>query len=294
MKLYTFKKTSWHVRFFEWLFGVNPVHRYKTMCPYFWTYVVVFLTLPLILLVKMFGKGGTRFLNYLKDYKENRRLKMVAYLKSLCEKEDMTPEEAYKIWRSRCWKKHKWDLENYYEIRDKLCDLYEKHVKFMDKMRQADYQKRLAQQEVRAQKLQEYKEAKWFTPVSYIISAGLIGMILYAIVFGLYQASIAINWAVVGHWALIILIVLGAIAAFIGTLYALIKFIFIPFFQWLSCVKLPECGICNNVKAFFRLFIYIWMPIKYIVLGMIKFVAIIGNMIYSTYKKQCPVITWED
>ena len=61
--LYKFKKNAWHVRVFTWIYGTNPTIEFKTMCPYFWALVATFLFLPIILVIKLFGAAGTKFLN---------------------------------------------------------------------------------------------------------------------------------------------------------------------------------------------------------------------------------------
>ena len=292
MKLYTFKKTSWHVRFYTWLFGSNPTHTYKTMCPYFWTYVVVFLTLPLILLVKLFGKAGTRFLNWTKDYKRNRIKRTIDHLAKICGDPNLTPEGAHKIRNSKCWKNHVWDISS--ELEDRVRDLDSEYIKYLAELNKQKARDAHEKRENLQKRYDEYKEAKWFTPVSYIISFGLIGLILFSLGAAIYHGVQMVNWPAVGAALLYVLAGLAALAVAVGIIYALIKYGIIPFFQWLSCVKLPHCGICDNIKAFFGLFKYVWMPVKYVLLGIAKLFAIIGSMIYSTYKKQCPMITLED
>ena len=292
MKLYSFSKNSWHVKFFKWLFDVNPVNRYKTMCPYFWTYVLIFLFLPLILLIKMFGKSGTKFLNWVKDFKANREDKAIAHLTSLCENPDITAEESYKIRKSKCWKKHSWDIN--YELRDKIDELNKLHVRHLYNLNRQRENERYAKRIEMSKQYEELKEQKWFPYVAYIITFGLLGTLLTAIFYGGYKAAIVIDWQWLGKWTLYV--TTGAIIIFVAftIIYGIVKYTILPFFKWISCVKLPKCGLCENLKAIFSLFKYVWMPIKYILIGIVKFFVIIGDMIYSTYKKKCPIITWED
>ena len=292
MKLYSFKKTSWHVRFFKWIFDVNPVNRYKTMCPYFWTYVLIFLFLPLILLVKMFGTSGTKFLNWTKDYKNNKLAAAISHLKELCGDPNITAETAYKITRSKCWKKHHWEVE--YDIKNKVKGLAHKHYDYLDDLKRAKDRASALKQDARSKKYEEVKEQKWFTPVAYTITFSMLGLLIYAIGYMGYQGGKMIDWPWLGKWTLYVLA--GAAVLFVAGLivYGFIKHMVAPFFRWVSCIKLPECGICENMKAFLSLFKYIWRPIRYVLVGIGKFFAIIGDMIYSTYKKKCPIITWED
>ncbi len=292
MKLYTFKKTSWHVRFFKWLFDVNPTYRYKTMCPYFWTYVLIALFLPLILVIKLFGKSGTVFLNWVKDYKNNKEKAEIAHLKNLCENPDLSPEEAFKIRKSKCWKKHNWEID--LSISNRIKGLAYQHREYLSDLKYKREEERDAKREEMVAKYEEVKEYKWFPYVAYLITFALFGLLAWAIIYGGYRGAMAIDWPWLGKWTLNILIIGAVIGSIILVLYGFIKYVCIPFVQWVSCIKLPKCGICENMKSFFSLFKYVWLPIRYVLLGIVKFFAIIGDMIYSTYKKKCPIITWED
>jgi hypothetical protein len=292
MKLYSFSKNAWHVRFFTWLFGQNPTRRYKTMCPYFWTYVLILLFLPLILIVKAFGKYGTQFLAWTKDYKHNRTQAAINHLTELCEDPALTPKDAHAIVNSKCYKKHDWDIE--YDTKNRVTELANIHYDVIKAENRAKLLANRERKENFTKTYEEYKEYKWFNYLSYLISFGLIAFILISIGYAIYQGGKMIDWPFVGKWAVYITGVAIALAAAIGVVYCLVKYIIVPFFNWTSCVKLPTCGICDNIKGFFRFFLFLWIPFKYIFIGIYKFFAIIVNMIYSTYKKQCPMITWED
>ena len=73
---YTFKKDAWHCKVYKWVFGKEPHKVHPTMCPYFWIMVVVFLTFPLILLVKMTGKMGTNFIESCSTYSKRMEEKI--------------------------------------------------------------------------------------------------------------------------------------------------------------------------------------------------------------------------
>ena len=49
--MYKLKTTSVAARFYEWIWKTD-VTKFKTMCPYFWKYVLTIIFLPLILLCK--------------------------------------------------------------------------------------------------------------------------------------------------------------------------------------------------------------------------------------------------
>ena len=293
MNLYSFSKKSWHVKFFQWLFNEDPTERYRTMCPYFWTYVVIFLCLPIILTVKIFGKWGTKFLSWIKDYKHNRERKAVAHLIKLCTNPDLTPAEAYKLKRSKCYEKYAY-YELTDEIKDRVVELFWIHDAEMDKISYVARKEKREKKENFDRKYEAYKEQKWFTYLSYLITAGIAGTVLYAIGYTCYHVFGMIPWGPVGYWTGIVLLAVAILAIAVGIIFGFVKYCTIPFFEWLSCVKLPRCGICENVKKFFSFFKYLWMPIKYVFVQFFKLLGIIGGMIYATYKKQCPMITWED
>jgi len=46
-------KKSWHVKFYNWVTGSYPNHKFRSLCNYFWTVVFYILCLPLILVWKV-------------------------------------------------------------------------------------------------------------------------------------------------------------------------------------------------------------------------------------------------
>lgn len=307
MKLYSFSKKSWHVRFFKWLFNEDPTYRYKTMCPYFWTYVLIFLFIIPILIVKMFGKTGTKFLAWTKDYKHNKNVKARQHLIEQCKNPNISEKEAFRIVKSKCWDNYSgWvDDDDYVRIKD----LYRKEYWRLEKLEQEAARKRYAAQQKRKRefdkvnkKMSEYKDSKFFEYLSYVV-IGAMGLFL---LYGLYSLISMIPfskvpWGEVGYYTLLILGVLVLVAAAIGGGYLLVRYVFIPFFKWLSCVRLPRCGICDTMGSFFtwcgswmKYGIYIVMPFWWLILGIGKVGVIIGHMIWSTYKKRCPIIEWRE
>lgn len=297
MNLYTFSTKSWHVRFFKWLFNQDPTCSYKTMCPYFWTYVLIFTFLPLILLIKLFGKGGTKFLAWTKDYKHNKTQKEIAHLKEICSNTNLTEKEAYLIRESKCWYRHSnYELDD--KIFNKVSDLALQYDDKLDKIKWNKEEKQRIRKTKRTQTYKEYKEQKWFNSISYLVTTCLACLFLYGIGIAGYHTFTWINWTSVGIWTLYIFIGVIALAIAITLFYGIIKHMLIPFFSWLSCIKLPRCGFCNSIKIFFSWskypFLLTWWPIKYTFIGVFKLLIIIGDMVYSIYKKKCPIITWEE
>jgi hypothetical protein len=293
MALYTFSKNSWHVKFFTWIFNENPTLFYKTMCPYFWTYVFIFIFLPLVLFVRMFGKVGTKILNESKDYKKNKEDKSRVIFLKLCDNPKMTQLEAYDIRHSKCYGKHSWDLP--YDMRRRISDLsdLEEDRRYRIKETKRDEGGLLKKQykEVNL-KLEVYKENKIFVYCSYIVVAVLGLTILYVIYSLLAMVSLEF-WKTFG---IAMLAISGSCLIWVG-IYWFGGNIIKPMIEWLSCRKLGPCGFCNRVKHFFRYFVYLKYliyPFIWLVIGIGKLFMIIGHMIYSTYKKRCPLIEWKD
>ena len=303
MKLYSFSKSSWHVRFFEWLFNENPTYRYKTMCPYFWTYVLIVLFLPLILVVKLFGNAGTRFLSWMKDYRHNRIERIKGNFIMNCCHPNLTPKEAYKLTQSKCWDEYRYYLE--YEVEEKVKQLARIELNKIEDEQAEAYKKQQERKRALAEqfddinnKMSTMRENKLFTYFSYVV----VGVICSITLYFLYTLVMMIpfymiDWPVVGYYSLYITLLLISMFGLVLLFYGLIKYVFTPFFKWLSCIKLPSCGICNTMSPLLnkmKYVLYIFLPIWWLVLGIGKLFAIIGHMIYSTYKKSCPMIEWKD
>lgn len=50
--MYKLNKFSWSARFFEWVWNTDVEIKFKSMCPYFWSYVLTLVFLPIILMFK--------------------------------------------------------------------------------------------------------------------------------------------------------------------------------------------------------------------------------------------------
>lgn len=175
---YTFKKDAWHCKVYKWVFGKEPHKVHPTMCPYFWIMVVVFLTFPIILIIKMTGKAGTNFIEscstYSKRMEEKRRVSFVK--KCLDKLPNMTDREASDLQKTKIYDRYKYELphKDRYEIEDKSSAYHRERSEIRrEEQRKRDeefYIKRemiLQKQterskhvEIRTEKLQEFKESK--------------------------------------------------------------------------------------------------------------------------------------
>ena len=319
---YTFKKDAWHCKVYKWVFGKEPHKVHPTMCPYFWIMVVVFLTFPFILLIKMTGKMGANFIEscstYSKRMDEKRR---AAFVKMCTDKlPTMTDQEAHKLTHTKLFDRYKYELQykHRYEIEDKgsawyrgRCERQREEQRKRDEelhiKREITLQKQMERSkhvEIRTEKIQEFKESK----TSKIIGIGLVAIVGYFAIWGLGVAAIKtynwVNWKYVGYFILGIigLVTLGFV------IFVSFKYIINPFFKWtfiqmdkINPPKLPKVPVYKFGRGIgkFLGFIFGWVEplFRAIVQGfvyMIDFFGMVRDLIHSMYKKNCPVITWTD
>jgi len=266
------------------------------MCPYFWTYVVVILLLPFILIVKAFGKAGTELLNKLRTYKQDKETRLVKALTERC-KAVQTPEEAYKLVKSKCWKKFRFDLDDF-KLRSDIEELYQTYA----------YELRKAQQERDdAEEIIQYNQREKFEKTKESFKESIITKILgyvflysgiLALLYGIYRLIVwlcsftypAPNWPLIGGIAALIL---GAAAA-VFMIYLIFRYILIPFMSYIVCqLGKVNWSFLSCLKYLKYLGIPLWLLYK-LFEALYKLFAIIGSMIYATYKKHCPIITWKE
>jgi len=283
--MYTFKKTSWHVRFYKWLFDKDPTTIYKSMCPYFWTYVLIFISLPLILLIKLLGKKGNQFLNWLEEYKREKRNKMIEEFRIRASKEDMSEEEAFQIVRSKCWEKYRWWLD--WETESIIKNLSKKHSNKLHHLKVEELNKR-------QEKIKEFKENKYLTFTFNAIGIAMMLLILASLVY--FISQIHFNWKLIGKYTLYGLLIVVAIIVVIGIIYSIIKLVHYLSMK-ISCINF-KCPLCMYIPMFFSYigrgistsFPFVALPFVF----MFKGVALVCNMLYNTYKRNCPIIKWEE
>lgn len=269
--LYTFNKNSNHVKLFKWLWNVDPTLTFKSMCPYFWSYVVTILILPILLIAKLFGKYGKQFNSYLFTYRKKRKDKIIAKLIKKS-KTIVTPEDAYSFQNTGCYKKYQYYLE--FEERMRLDNLYDERRNELYIVRKENLKKR-------NEKIQQAKENKIITIVMWVI----LGAVLVTSCYLLYLLG---AWAIgrIDWWT--VLKVIGGLVAVVAAVFGLIglfKYVLDPIYDKLKCITLPNCKLCQ-------------LPIGTYILSFFTAIGtgfmILIDMIRNTYKKNCPIITWED
>lgn len=267
--LYTFSKTAWHVRLFKWLYGTNPTQTFNTMCPYFWSMVITLLLFPLICIFKLFGKAGNNFVSKCESYKRDEYEKQKNNFITKCNDDSLTDEDAYDIKTSKCWNKFYYYLD--YKSESFICEKYRNHRDLLLKQQNIKKCKNTAL-------VKEIKTSKYFPYVAYTITTVILSLIVYTLyLVGLY---INLNFEFDPEGLKVVGTVVGILTVFGISLFCFIQYILNPFLDYLKCCKLPKLGL---LKLFAKPFIFIG-----------KGLYIIGDMIYMTYKKACPRITWRD
>lgn len=257
--LYTFSKNAWHVKLFKWIYGIDPTQRFKNFCPMFWSYILTFIFLPILLISKLGGESGKKFVKWIHDYRKNTKQKFIDLFIQKCSK-IIDPEEAYNVYKSKEWDKYNYYLD--YDTMDKIRSLARKSTRFTYSWgKQTKFQ-------------------KFWDKYGDYIGFGLIAILILALLFALGKVLFKnIDWKL--FWE------------FIGGLVFYIIY-FIGFWTvggWIGeyIVKSPK------IKKFFgNGFTKLINGIKNIFSKIRHGFEIFIDMIINIYKKNCPIVNWED
>lgn len=301
---YTFKKNAWHVKLFNWCYGVYPPQVFPTICPYFWSWIGTFIIFPFIILAKLLrvpskniGMFISKQITMCKEYSNKRReakakikaekwrqikarvfevyklfvvnpieINAIALKKQL-KQNDLDIEEMKWYWRDT--------IDNSRETYSKLNELSGSYYRLVDR-----YNNKQAQ--IKKEKIQHIQNTVSNNIIGKIIF-GLItvigvGLILFGAGFGLYSLIIQfiIPQITLLLYSLLFLIIVG------GLIYLIVKF----FQCWGETIGDWIKKFVFMFKPLLNIsliFVWIWTGIK-----------LFCGMVYSIYKQQCPLITWED
>lgn len=223
---YTFSKDAWHCRLFKWCYGVNPPDVFKTMCPYFWSFVGTFFIIPFIALAKAMrvpSKSIGEFVsNRVKDceaYKQKRKDKKDAkieakrlanlnecYLivKSIMDNPDATNEQLYEAYqflrkrnisisRVRWYIQDDLQLMNYSDANDYMWQFDVRVIRGKEAVQRAERDKEIQERESKIEKvdntiltLEKIQESKILKWILMIIAGAAIVCIVGALFYGIY------------------------------------------------------------------------------------------------------------
>ena len=332
---YTFKKDAWHCKLYKWIYGKEPHKVHPTMCPYFWIMVISLFppVFAIILIIKLTGKAGVKFMDSCVTYSKRQREKRIAAFVKYCgdNVEKMSDKEAHKLVRSKLFRTFEYHIEYKvrYAIEDKSSSWsrLKRHEEELENsklaaeqrakndIRNANREKKLKRKqdsiEIRDVQIKEFKESK----TSKIIGIGLviifIGFVLWAISLSAVAVFMWVNWKWVGYSILAI----ASVAVFFYVLYASFRYIITPTLKWIyfqlckinppKLPKAPKLKLGKKIRksASFTVkifsFLFGWVPhlLRIIVqsaIYTIDFFGMVRDLIGSMYKKNCPRITWVD
>ena len=256
--LYTFNKNSNHVKFFKWMWGVDPTISFKTMCPYFWQFLGSIVILPLILLWKLAILLTSPIKELIDAHSEKQADKFIAELLERI-RSASTEEDYYNIYKSRCYRNYSYGLDY-----DEVCSLGSKYRGYLDLLekRKADRQRAL----------DNFKYGKSGTILSYVI--GLVVVLL-------------VGWFI--YW-LLHLFTWSEFLDFIISLGVILIFITVAVGSYFSFKYLVDRYWCDNWINKIVFWKYVGVFFKAIWKGIVMTIDMIKNI----YKKSCPIITWEN
>jgi len=261
-ELWDLTKDSLHVKFWNWLWNIDTVATYKTACPYYWQYAGAMLILPLILLVKFLIWCWKPIDAWIELRHEKMAKEYVAKLLQQIKEAD-TDEKRYKLFKSKCWSKYRWEIaiEDYDDVlMNEVSDGYRRFRDMLSK------RKKITQQ-----KIDRFRYGSGGTILSYILGLGilsLLGLGVYKILHSFTMAEFIGFLQFTG-------VMLSVIAIFWGII-AIAK----------SLIRNYWCDSWIYKIVFWK---YIGMFFVMIWTGIRMFFA----MIHSIYTKSCPTINWK-
>jgi hypothetical protein len=290
--LYSFSKNAGHVRAFEYLWGVNPVEKYKTMCPYFWSWVGTIIIIIPLLLLKFFGASISKWAEAYGEWSdklyEKRRRKFIEKAETI---DTTNLKECYNFVKSKCWSKFSYCIsrgafsDKYYDIKGAFYE-HEDLLDSRKRERKLAYKKNI-----------ESVKAPINSPKDNIL--GFIIMACISILLALYvfyMMYLGGSWlweAIMSNWDEVIktLIIMGEILGLLALAVALAVGIYKLYVEYLSCSE-KFIKFCTTLDSFFTKLYNSYLMAFF--RGIVKTFVIIGDMIYKTYKKQCPIIYWKE
>lgn len=290
--LYSFSKNAGHVKAFKYLWGVNPVEKYKTMCPYFWSWVGTIIIIIPLLLLKLFGARIYKWAETYEEWKnklyEKRKKKFIEKFEAI----DIQDHKAcYKFVKSKCWSKFSFGMSSS-SFSDRYYDIKGAHYEYEDLLDSRKRERKLAYK-----KNLESVKAPINSPkdniIGFIMMASISIMLALYILYILYLGGSWLWGVILSNWDGVIetLIIIGWIALILLGAVALAAGIYKLYVEHISCSE-RFIKFCTALDSFFTKLYNSYLLVFF--RGIAKTFVIVGDMIYKTYKKQCPIIYWKE
>lgn len=331
---YSFHKDAWHCKLYKWVFGKDAWKVHKTMCPYWWTMIVVILFIWLICIFKLGGRWSQEMMESLRTYQERRREakwqrkadadKKIRqdFMERIKDPSKLTTKEAFEITESSGWNRFRYDINSNIfsqimdlrgDYRKELWELEEIEAENQRKLLQKQTEQKIAKTQKREHTYTEFKENIFTKVIGMLLVIVISFFILYVIAQSLVALFNYIPWLFLGK----ILLWVAAFVASVYVLYLFIKFVAHPVLKFISHwvyvggkatfkfigektpkVKLPKNKTKINLnKIIHYLFGWVVPVMNYIArffISIFNFFVMSKDLIYSIYKKNCPTITWLD
>tara|TARA_R110000851_G_scaffold47424_1_gene115067 strand:- start:34437 stop:35288 length:852 start_codon:yes stop_codon:yes gene_type:complete len=262
--LYDLSANSNHVKFFKWLWGVDPSKKYKTMCPYFWAFVGSILILPIILVWNTIIWLIKPICNYFESKSQKQIDEFLNNLYLKLDSGSYTDYDLYKIHKSKCYKEHYYKFISSDRYKKGMTDKIDSSFNsYWDMIRE---RKREAKQT-----LDNFKYGFFGKAIAYIIGLTLLGFLGW----GVYEF---VHLFTMGQF-LGFLKGLGLTLLAIGGLALIIAI----------CVWFNDKYGCNSYLNRIVFWKHIGDFFKVIGNGFL----IVFDMIKNVYKQNCPIIHWD-
>lgn len=270
--LYTFKKSSNHVKLFKWFWGVDPTEKFKSMCPYFWAYIGTIILSPILILLKLLGPFGEKISNKLyhfkKDLRNKKILKLNEKMRTIIRNNNLCGAyKLYKYFQTKnngytTYKNIYWYIDS--ELKYSIKDLKTEYQTYL-------YNKLLERKKNNKEYISNIKEDFILSKLILLILIIIGCFLLYFTGLGVYILFDWIHWVKVFKFLLFCIKIILSIGIVIGIIIGVIKL-------WEKLdINIP----CNNIfRRFFN--------------NIGRGIVLFCDIIYNMYKKNCPLITWEE
>ncbi len=283
-EVFKLKKNAWYAKLIKKVWNLGPSD-FPNMCPFFWLTVFTVLSLPFIAIVFLVIKMVHVLVNLFERYAYWVRERKYESSRKSDKKKQIKYDQVVEQLK-------KWYAEGQYDKIIKVKGFFGGYAyEFSSEERRKLYDFRYRKIEEREARTEMTKTQmmKMLNPFKRLISwviylsifAGIVflNLILWTATFSFPDITVFIGYALMIVSASILLVLaiwgLSKIAVKIG------RFI-------TNIVEKIHLGFL--LRFFKKLFHYIWLPFNWFIKGL----SLLGSVIYTLYKGNCPGIDWVD
>lgn len=284
-ELFTLRRSSWHAKFFNWLYDIKPDEEYKGACPYLWAYIFTFLFIYLVIPARLIGYVGISIITTIRsEYRRNRENNIREFVDvhnriGL----SLKPKECWKLYKSYCCQDHYLTLD--WKVRNHISDGYIAYSRELETEKANREAKRKAA-------LTAYKDQ---AKENNIIKA-IGGIIFIGILYCIYELLSAVSPSAIGFWDFLYehrveigIFIWGGIKIALACIvagYSLYGIVWIPGAwlikyinkNWSTPDWITSVGICISSAWDY----------------LCKVFALLVELAIAIYENNCPTLTWKD